>query len=467
MGTGPGTETLYGMRTSMEAAGHSEATTPPDGAHRETAAGTSLTALGRPTRWLRSRLLVLRLPRHSLRFRLTILYAALFLLSGGVLLGITYVLVGTFVPGPVASSTQSGGNLIITRKDGSRVVLPANSPEAATVVRAYKDAAARAAEQVAADRQELFVVFGVALVVMAALSAGLGLWVAGRILRRLQTITTAAQDISATNLHRRLALGGPDDELKALGDTFDEFLGRLEATFEAQRRFVANASHELRTPLTMIRTSVEVAEAKPGPVPPEVQKLAAKVGEGLDQADELLEGLLMLARARGDGAVVAPQDAQRVSLTGLVEEAVGTYSDLINERQIRVEQVGSQAEVEGNRTLLARLVDNLIDNAVRHNEVGGWVQAETTDDGRTALIAVVNGGPMLDEREVGQLGQPFRRLGPERTARRGAGLGLSIVAAIAAAHGGSLELAAQPEGGLRATVRLPGTAPGLTRGASL
>ena len=312
---------------------------------REIPQGADPMLLGRLLHWVRSLVPSSRLPRRTVRFRLTVLYAALFLLSGGVLLGVTYTLVKTFVSPPPASITRSGDTVTITKANGSRVVLSAGSP----LVAAYKQADAQAGQQLDADRNRLFVVFGVALVVMAALSTGLGWWVAGRILRRLQTITKAARDISAANLHERLALAGPDDELKTLGDTFDEFLGRLEATFEAQRRFVANASHELRTPLAMMRTSVEVAEAKPEPVPPEVHTLAAKVREGLDQADELLEGLLALARAQqGDRAAARPQDSERVPLASLVANALDAHRDAIEEKHVRVEQGSGQAEVEGS-----------------------------------------------------------------------------------------------------------------------
>jgi hypothetical protein len=292
---------------------------------------------------------------------------------------------------------------------------------------------------------------GVALAIMAVVSIGLGWVVAGRVLSPIRVMTSNARHISAENLHERLGVQGPQDELKDLGDTIDDLLARLETAFEAQKRFVANASHELRTPLTMMRTSVDVAVGKPQP-PAEVRVLAGKVGEGLDESDRILEGLLLLARAQR-GAL---GDMTAVSLPDLVLNAVTAEQAEIAAKQLVVENQLLPATVMGNEVLLALMVANVIDNAVRHNVEGGLVHISNDFDGVVARLVVENGGEVLDENEVQLLGEPFHRIGAERLANgHGAGLGLSIVSAIAAAHGGALRLTARPEGGLRVVIELP------------
>ena len=373
--------------------------------------------------------------RRTVRLRLTLAYAGLFVVSGAALLAMTYALgTGlthtasvTAVPpaGPAAAQPP------VRPREGPNVDTGISLPAAVT-----------AAE--------------LALAVMAVASTALGWVVAGRVLRPLRTITVTTRQISDHNLHERLAMRGPDDELKDLADTIDGLLGRLEGSFNAQRRFVANASHELRTPLAMIRTSVDVATAKPGPVPGQVTVLAGKVREGLDRADRLLEGLLTLARAQ-HGAVA---DLAVVSLPGIVDAALAERAGAIASLGLTVERALGEARVTGSEALLTRLVENLVDNAVRHNEPGGWVRVETGADGAGARLVVETSGRRLDEGAVADLGQPFRRLGAERTgSENGTGLGLSIVAAVAAAHGGVLRVRARPEGGLRADVALPPAGP--------
>jgi signal transduction histidine kinase len=301
------------------------------------------------------------------------------------------------------------------------------------------------------ERHNLLVVSAIALGIMAFVSIGLGWLMAGRVLRPLRAMTATTRQISEENLHERLALRGPDDELKDLGDTIDGLLGRLETAFEAQRRFVANASHELRTPLAMMRTSVDVALGKPQPTP-EVRVLAAKLDEGLEQADRLLEGLLLLARAQR-GAL---GELTEVSLEALVFAALTAEQQEISRLRLTVLDGTVAGEVLGNETLLARLVANVVSNAVRHNVPDGMVVLANGRRDGMAYLVVDSGGAILDEKTVQDLAQPFHRLGPERVRNNsGAGLGLSIVRAIATAHGGALELHARPEGGLRVMVMLP------------
>jgi signal transduction histidine kinase len=379
-----------------------------------------------------------KLPRRTVRLRLTFLYSSLFLASGAGLLAMTYLLVARHITGPFSVTT--GPLLHPTAHSG--VPSGASSSPISELLRA----------QAAADLHQFLIQSGIALAIMAVVAIALGWVVAGRILRPLRSMTATTRQISEENLHERLALPGPLDELKDLGDTIDGLLERLEASFDAQRRFVANAAHELRTPLTMMRTSLDVAVGKPGPVPPEVNILASKLREGLDQADRLVESFLVLARAQ-QGTLT---NLASVPLPQLVSAALAARSDAVISSGIEVRWIMGDAEVIGSETLLARMVENLIDNAIRYNTPGGFIGVATEVDGAAARLVVESDGTLLDERKVQELGQPFRRLGADRTASdRGIGLGLSIVAAIAAAHGGSLGLHARPEGGLQVVITLP------------
>ena len=272
-------------------------------------------------------------------------------------------------------------------------------------------------------------------------------------LRPLRTITTTTQQISEDSLQRRLDLRGPRDELRTLADTIDALLARLEAAFESQRQFVANASHELRTPLTTMRAALDVAIAKPHlSSQPQVRALDASLREDLDEADRLLESFLVLARAqRGELG-----EETLVSLAQVVGDALASRGEVIAAKQIELHSTLAPACVEGSATLLARMVHNLIDNAVRHNVPGGHINLTCEADREAARLVVESGGSVLDPAAVAQLTEPFRRLAAERTgSQNGQGLGLSIVAAIAAAHGGELRLYAREPGGLGVEVTLP------------
>ena len=306
--------------------------------------------------------------------------------------------------------------------------------------------------QNAVDLHQLLVESGIALAVMAALAAVLGWLVAGRVLRPLRTITARTRRISGERLHDRLALTGPRDELRELADTIDDLLARLEAAFEAQRQFVSNASHELRTPLALMRTRLDVAIAKPGGVPPETVALQDGLGKDLDRAGKLLESFLALARAQHGNLA----DRSVISLDRVVADALATRHDRITEQRLEVHAALARVDVAGSESLLSRMVENLVENAVRHNQDHGLLEVtcDVTDD--TARLLLESGGTVLDESTVADLARPFRRAGPERTgSRNGHGLGLAIVAAIVAAHDGELELHARPQGGLQVQVRLP------------
>lgn len=286
---------------------------------------------------------------------------------------------------------------------------------------------------------------------MALVSIALGWLVAGRVLRPVRTMTATTRRISQDNLHERLALQGPNDELRELGDTIDALPARLEAAFEAQRRFVANASHELRTPLARIRPALDVAVGKPAAVP-EVIALDHKIREGLDRVDRLLESFLALSRAQR-GEIAHRTD---VSLAAVVDSALDLHQPEIVEKRIQVDRNLSAATLSGSPMLLARMVDNVIDNAIRHNMKSGWIRVEFENSGDLARLTVESTGTRIEEDKVRELARPFRRLAVERTdSENGVGLGLSIVAAIAAAHSGTLQLHARPQGGLRVVIELP------------
>ncbi len=382
------------------------------------------------------------LPRRTVRLRLTALYGAFFLVSGAVLLAISGGLVSA------RSSTQA----VRTQSPG----VPGSAlAQARAQIRQLRMQLLN--EQAMAPgglSHTLLIAGAIALGIMTVVAMVLGWVIAGRALRPLREITAATQRISADSLDERLALAGPRDELTELAGTIDGLLARLEYAFAAQRRFVANASHELRTPLTTMRASVDVAVAKPGPVPPQTMALAGRLRAELDRVDGLLDGFLALARAQhGD-----LPGRTALSLDCVVSASLAARADAIAARKLTVRHAtGSDgAWVDGSPALLCRMADNVIDNAIGHNADGGWVSVSTGADVAAARLVVESGGQVLDQAQVDGLTQPFRRLGADRTGSdRGAGLGLSIVAAIAEAHGGTLRLTARPEGGLRVAIGLP------------
>jgi signal transduction histidine kinase len=322
---------------------------------------------------------------------------------------------------------------------GSRLL---TSKQAAAQARQLQ---AEAAHQHAAVLHQLLVQSTIALAGMSVLSIALGWIVAGRVLRPLRTITTTARDISATNLHRRLALEGPGDELKELGDTIDALLARLQTAFQAQRRFVANASHELRTPLARQRTIAQVALADPHATAETLRTAHEDVLASGAEQERLIEALLTLARSQGG---IEKHDV--VDLCGLTEEVLLT-------RQAEAGRVGltlhadlTRAPATGDRRLLERMIANMVDNAIRHNIQGGRVEVRAQSRGSHAIVSVANTGPLIPAHAIERLTQPFTRLAPDRTGRNdGIGLGLSIVQAIAEAHHATLTIESQPEGGLR------------------
>ena len=367
--------------------------------------------------------------RLTVRGRLTLVYGGLFVLAGLILLGATYVLVERDRP-----------------MMASRTVIAPVQGETAT-----QDTFKEVIDGTKAEALNALVTQGaVALAVVSAAAIALGWLLAGRLLQPLHQITATARRIAESpaadrGLHERIALAGPDDELKQLADTFDLMLSRLDQSLDGQRRFIANASHELRTPLTLNRTLLEVA-LEPAETSPEVRQLGATLLAINDRHGRLIDGLLLLARS--DREIT---ERSYVDLADIVDHVA--VSDTV-----KVIAEPAEAATLGDPVLLERLVQNLIENGVRHNVPDGWVRVTTATrvDGWVEL-RVSNSGPVVPRYEVSGLFEPFRRYGRDRLAAPsgGAGLGLSIVRAIVGAHHGLLHADARDEGGLVVTVLLP------------
>jgi signal transduction histidine kinase len=421
------------------------------------------------------------LPRRTVRLKLTLLYGALFLVCGVALLTVTYVLVAHRFPVVTTARGQTtvGG---VTSGQAQAVCVQSLTGGGAGSANVGEPALGAGIhgcttllnQQRDAELRQLITDSGIALAFMTAASIGLGWLVAGRVLRPLRTITTTTRRISASSLHQRLPLAGADDELTELSKTFNGLLTRLEGSFGAQRQFVANASHELRTPLARQRTLVEVALRDPEPTLGGMRGTLERVLVTGEQQERLIEALLTLARSqRGldrreplDLAAVArealpawaqqapparaqqapPARAQQAPPVGDPDPAC---------RDPRVDAALAPAPVLGDPKLTERLTANLVDNAVRHNVAGGWVEVTTGVRSGRGFLSVTNTGPAIAPEQVEQLFQPFGRLEATRLSSDGLGLGLSIVTAIAAAHDADLRARPRPEGGLEVEVLFP------------
>lgn len=375
-------------------------------------------------------------PAISLRLRLTLLYGGLLAVVCATLLGAAVVVLDRAVRAlpqfPPGVRLDFGDGSTLTAEQYSQLI---------------RDSA----------RGELLRSAGLVFAVVAAVALVAAYVLAGRALQPVGRVTATARRLSEENLGDRIALDGPPDELKELADTFDAMLARLDGAFDSQRRFVANASHELRTPLAVIRTEVDVTLGDPGATTAELRTMGEVVRDASVRADRLVDALLVLARSEGRSRPGLEQQ-EAVDLAGMVPAAVAAVAAEASARGLSVTTETRPAPVEGDPHLLERLVGNLVENAVRHNVDGGWVTVRTgtgTGPDAGAWLTVQNTGPDLPVGDVEELFQPFRRGGTARTGSRGAGLGLSIVRAVAAAHGGAVSAAACSGGGLSVTVRLP------------
>ena len=379
-----------------------------------------------------ARLRALRLPPWTVRARLTSLYGTVFLVSGAILLTVGYFLVRSNLERRVHLQRQLGLNF--------------NPDSHQSQTLAQQVYAAYRSEWIHQTLGQLVFTYILALVAMTLISVLAGWVLAGRALGPLRDITATARRVSVENLGERIALAGPEDELKQLADTFDGMLGRLDAAFVSQRHFVANASHELRTPLAIMRTEVDVAMADPDASVAELREMGEALRESIDRSEGLIAALLALARSE------AVTDEQSVDLAVLAGDCVTdlTRRAVAAEVTIDTDEL-APAIVRGDPALLERLLANLIDNGIRYNVPGGHLALRTAVVGSTVELTVTNGGDVIAPEQVGSLTEPFRRLSRQTT---GFGLGLSIVDSVVKAHDGKLAVVAPPEGGLSVRVEL-------------
>ncbi|MGW7369827.1 sensor histidine kinase [Streptomyces sp. NPDC054841] len=385
--------------------------------------------------------------RPTIRIRLTLLYGGMFLIAGILLLSIIYLL--------AAQALHSANEMPFKLLPDSKVQLTSNACPALQSGLTADQANTALKVCFAAQRQEaldelltrsLFALLGLSVIAFA-----FGYAMAGRVLSPLGKITRTARRVVGSDLSRRIELDGPDDELKELADTFDEMLDRLERAFSAQQRFVANASHELRTPLAINRTLLEVQLADPG-APPELQQLGKTLLATNERSEQLVEGLLLLARS--DNQIV---ERKPVDLAEVAGRAVDQTRAEAEAKGVEIRGRRALAVVQGNGVLLERIALNLVQNAVRYNvPEDGWVEVTTETQPGQAVLVVANTGPVVPAYEIDNLFEPFRRLRQARTGSdKGVGLGLSIARSVARAHGGRIIAEPREGGGLVMRVTLP------------
>ncbi|TDB96596.1 HAMP domain-containing sensor histidine kinase [Actinomadura sp. 7K534] len=385
--------------------------------------------------------------RLSLRARLTLTYGLLFLVAGVLLLGVTYVLfeqqlsrgntkfLATHTgPGPAAQAPRDSARIV----DETRRLFEKERGE-------LHDAAI----------SSLLTQGSIALLAVGAAAVGFGWLIAGRILAPLHRVTDTARRIAGSpaadrGLHERIALRGPRDEVKELADTFDTMLERLDRSFDGQRRFVANASHELRTPLTLGRAMVEMAMHRES-ASPDVRRLGETLLQINARHERLITGLLLLARSEHEITARAPVD-----LADIVDHVTSQTAPEAKDAGITVETETAEAVTTGDALLLERVIQNLLENGLRHNTEDGWVKISCRARNDDVVLDVANSGPVVPPYEIPALFEPFRRLDADRVVTaKGVGLGLSIVQSIVQAHGGTITAVPRPAGGLSVTIALP------------
>jgi signal transduction histidine kinase len=384
------------------------------------------------------------MPRRTIRLRLTVLYGVVSALSAAGLLGITITLAGGWqrtgtapVPPPAAAGPAASQQAALARAQARIALLQAQVNQAA-VTRSH----------------QLLVAAAAGLAIMAGASVVLGWAVAGRALRPLRAITAATRQISEDDLGRRLAMAGPRDELTDLADTIDGLLARLQAAFEAQRSFVANASHELRTPLSASRTMLEVALADPAAPASALRSACQDVLAEGQQQERLIDALLTLARSQRGLDRREPAD-----LADITADVLRAREADAARRGVTVHASMAAAPVLGDERLLRQLAANLIDNALRHNLPGGTLSIHVTSGRGRSTFMITNTGPVIPAAQIGRLLQPFQRLSSQRPADGpGLGLGLAIVAAIARAHQATVTVSPGRRGGLDIRISFPAAA---------
>ena len=386
------------------------------------------------------------------RLRLTLLLSVLFLSSGSILLLLNYSLVRyrlqlmpVVLPLSSGSQFMQGEHIPGTKQGDTLFQIPISSSDVQGELQALQ------ARIVTASLRELLLQSGLTLALMAGLVVLLSWLIAGRVLRPVQSITALARRLSEEQLHERIGLQGPHDELKELADTFDNMLARLERAFALQGRFAASASHELRTPLTIMRTEVDITLADPQASVAELRAMGEIIRGAVERSERLIDGLLMLARSEQ-----SLQGRTQVDLAACVHAAIEQIQAEAQAQHLRWEIELQTVYVAGDVALLERLVANLVENAVHHNHRQGWIRLKTWANDGMARLMIENSGPHIAAEQAEALFLPFRRLGGDRIgAARGTGLGLTIARATAEAHNGTLVAHARPDGGLRIELSLP------------
>ncbi|MFE7231925.1 sensor histidine kinase [Streptomyces sp. NPDC057596] len=386
--------------------------------------------------------------RPTIRIRLTLLYGGMFLIAGILLLSIIYLL--------AAQALRNGNQPLFKIVDFNALRVTStdcpgvdNGNLSLSEFNAAISACIDHQRQVALDSllsRSLLALLGLAVIAFA-----FGYAMAGRVLSPLGRITRTARAVAGSDLSRRIELDGPDDELKELADTFDDMLERLQRAFTAQQRFVGNASHELRTPLAINRTLLEVQLSDPH-APMELQQLGKTLLATNERSEQLVEGLLLLARS--DNQIV---ERKPVDLAEVASQAIDQVHGEAEAKGVEIRGERKPAVVQGNGVLLERIALNLVQNAVRYNVAEeGWVQVVTDVQHGQAILVVTNTGPVVPAYEIDNLFEPFRRLRTERTGSdKGVGLGLSIARSVARAHGGHISAQPREGGGLVMRVALP------------
>jgi signal transduction histidine kinase len=364
----------------------------------------------------------------GLRGRITLLATALVAVVAALLLWLGWMLAGNAVTVP-------------SLPPGTTIIVDGVSVKAEKLAEVLRDSA----------RLRVLGAGSIAFVCVVLATALLAWTFTDRVLKPLRDVTGTARRLSAESLGERISLRGPRDEVAELADTFDAMLDRLQATFSAQRQFVANASHELRTPLSVIRAELDVTLSDPDADVAELRRMAGVVRDATLRAGHLVEALLLLARTDGMGlARVEP-----VQLGSVVDTAWQPISADARERDLRTTFHTGPAAAAGDPALLERVAGNLLENAVRHNVDGGWIEVRTGSAPEWASLRVSSSGAVVDPERVEELFESFRRGGVDRTAHAGTGLGLAIVRAVVLAHHGTVMAEAVPGGGLTVTVHLP------------
>jgi signal transduction histidine kinase len=381
--------------------------------------------------------------RPTIRIRLTLLYGGMFLIAGILLLSIIYLF--------AAHALNVGSELPFKILSGQVASDTCNFPASPTANELNNAMNACVNEQRQHALDNLLSRSLLALLGLAVIAFAFGYAMAGRVLSPLGRITRTARAVAGSDLSRRIELDGPDDELKELADTFDDMLERLQRAFTAQQRFVGNASHELRTPLAINRTLLEVHLSDPA-APVELQQLGKTLLATNERSEQLVEGLLLLARS--DNQIV---ERKPVDLAEVASQAVDQVHAEAEAKGIEIRGRRGPAVVQGNGVLLERIALNLVQNAARYNiPEGGWVEVTTELQHGEAVLVVSNTGPVVPAYEIDNLFEPFTRLRTERTGSdKGVGLGLSIARSVARAHGGHISAQPREGGGLVMRVTLP------------